>query len=237
MGTIDPSFGNALLDAITPDCRPLLQRHLELVELERSQMISDLSGPVDYLHFPTTALISLFVDMANGISAEVALIGNTGSVGVMALLCGARTPFRAVVDSSGLAYRIRRETLQDELPRCPELRQALMRYITVRMAEIAGVAVCNGRHSVAQRLCRALLIRLDRAPSQTLYLTHDMLAQVLGVHRPAVSEAAVRLKQAGAIDYRRGRLVILDRRKLLDTACECYDSIGDQMTLLQSQPR
>lgn len=231
---VNPAFsiGNTLLTSAEPETYARLAPHLELVTLKHRETIHGVTGPVSDLYFPTTALISLFVDMANGASAEVALIGNDGALGVMALICGTRAPFRVTVDTEGLAYRIKLELLRSELSRSRALRRACMCHLTARMAQIAGNAVCNGQHSVEQRLCRALLMRLDRVRDHSLFLTHEMMAQVLGVHRPAVTEAAAHLRDLGALTYQRGRVLVQDAEVLRVRACECYAAIKEQVERL-----
>src|SRR5688572_16609617 len=148
---MDPlPVGNKLLAAAEPETSARLASHLELVTLKHRETLHESTGPVHYIHFPTTALISVFVDTARGTSAEVALIGNDGALGVMALMCGVRAPFRATVDMGGFAYRIKIEVLQSEVNSSRALRRAFMCYVTGRMALIAGNAVCNGQHSVVQ---------------------------------------------------------------------------------------
>lgn len=223
--------GNHLLASAEPDVYARLAPHLDLVTLKHRETIS-IAGPVYDAHFPTTALISLFVDMANGASAEVTLVGNDGALGIWTMMCGTHAQFRATVDSEGFAYRIKLQLLRSELSRSRALRRACMCHLTARMAQVAGHAVCNGQHSVEQRLCRALLMRLDRVHDHSLFLTHEMMAQVLGVHRPAVTEAAAHLRELGAITYQRGHISVVDRTVLLERTCECYAAIKAQVERL-----
>jgi CRP-like cAMP-binding protein len=191
-------------------------------------------GPVSYVYFPTSALISTFADMASGASAEVALIGNDGALGVMAVLCGVPGPFRCIVDRGGHTYRIKHGVLHQQLNAGSRLQQVLIRYLMARMIQMAASSVCNGHHSVEQRLCRALLMRLDRMESDTLFMTHESAAEIMGVRRAGVTEAAAHLRSAGAIDYNRGRLSVLDRDILRERACECYAATRLQIERFES---
>jgi CRP-like cAMP-binding protein len=220
---------NRLLALLPPRQFARLATDLEDVELHAGDVLYDSAGPVSYVYFPTTALISTFSNMASGASAEVALIGNDGALGVMAVLCGVPGPFRCVVDRGGHTYRIKHAVLHRELTAGSPLQQVLIRYLMARMIQMAASSVCNGHHSVEQRLCRALLMRLERLESDTLFMTHESAAEILGVRRAGVTEAAAHLRSAGAIDYNRGRLSVLDREILKQRACECYESARLQM--------
>lgn len=228
-----PTITNKLLASVSHDTCLRLAPQLEPVFLKRGETLNEVIGRVNYVHFPTTALISAFVDMANGASAEVALIGNDGASGVMALLCGARAPFRVVVDTEGHAYRVKLDFLREKLTEDPALHRVMLRYLTARMVQMAGNVLCNGHHSVEQRLCRVLLMRLERAGDDTLFITQEMMANILGVRRPGVTKAAADLRRAGAIDYKRGHLMILDRQMLEACACECYAAIKEQIERLR----
>jgi CRP-like cAMP-binding protein len=209
-----------------------LEPHLERVQLKRGQTIYSQVGPVNYLYFPTTAIISIFSETPGGASAEVALIGNDGTLGILAVLCGARAPFRSAVDTSGDAYRITSNHVQNEVELAGSLQRVLMRHLTARMTLIAGNAVCNSQHSVEQRFCRALLMRLERSRSGALAVTHETMAHVLGTRRAGVTRAATDLKRARAITYTRGRLTILNSELLQQRACECYALLNSRIARL-----
>ena len=234
MDTVIPTMENRLLASIPADSRARLLPHLERVVFEHDQTLHEVNGRVDYVHFPCTALVSAFVDTANGATAEVALIGNEGAVGMMALICGARAPFRVVVDRPGDAYRIKTEVLRKEMTEDPALHQVMLRYLTVRMVQMAGNVVCNGHHSLAQRVCRALLMRLDKGGGDRLFITQEKMADILGVRRAGVTKAAAHLRRTGAITYRRGHLTVLDRKALETGACECHSAINQQIEFLST---
>ena len=228
------SNANRLLTAVSAESYARLEPHLELVQLKRGVTIYSQVGPVNHLYFPTTAIISIFGETPEGASAEVALIGNDGTLGIMAVLCGARAPFRAAVDTSGYAYRIAQNIVQTELTRAGSLQRVLMRHLTARMTLIAGNAVCNSQHSVEQRFCRALLMRRERSSGGPLAVTHETMAHVLGTRRAGVTRAAADLKRTGAIAYTRGRVTILDAARLQERACECYALLKSQIERLST---
>ena len=205
-----------------------LAPHLEIVELDRGHTLHQVVGPIKHVHFPTTAVISAFVDTATGACAEVALIGSEGGVGLMAALSGVRGNFRAVVDTSGKAYRLKVAAMRAALKTDTESHRVIMRYLTARTIQIAINAVCNAHHSVEQRLCRALLMRLDRARGDPIHVTQALLAEILGTRRTGVTKVASDLRRAGAIAYCRGRLVVVDRAMLQRRACGCELAIKAQ---------
>jgi CRP-like cAMP-binding protein len=237
MDIAPPPRANGILGSICDEAYAQLAPFLELSILETGDLLYDAVGPVEYVHFPTTALISAFLDTANGASGEVALIGSDGALGAMAALCGMRTPFRCVVDRGGHAYHISQSNLQQHLSAGSSLHQAMMRYVTVRTLQMATNSICNLHHSVEQRFCRALLMRLDRGNGDSLFVTHESLGNILGVRRSGVTEVAVRLRSAGAITYTRGRMAVLDRVILQECACECYEAMKTQIARLESSLR
>lgn len=227
-----PPVANALIASLSAEACLRLASQLQPVFLKRGDTLYEVAGPIPCVHFPTTALVSAFVDMPNGASAEVALVGNDGVVGVTTLMCGARLPFRTVIDTSGYAYRAPVIIVRNELTQGGSLQQVMMRYLHARMVLVSGSVVCNGHHSVEQRLCRALLMRLDRVGDSSLFVTQDMLAKILGVRRPAITKSAANLRRAGAIEYRRGRVIVVDLTRLQDLACDCYGAIREQIASL-----
>lgn len=228
--TISPSLpaSNALLAAVCSDTLGRLLPQLELVRLERGEILHEMCGPIRHAHFPSTALISAFVDTTGGASAEVALIGAEGGLGLMAALSGMRGNFRAVVDTPGEAYRLRLEALRDVLRSDAAAQITFMRYLTARTVQIAINAVCNAHHSLQQRLCRALLMRLDRSGGGAMHMTQALMADILGARRTGITKLASELRRAGAIEYFRGSLSVIDREVLKRHACGCDHMIKDR---------
>ena len=220
---------NKLLASIAEDTLRAVSPHLELIHVERGETLHDVAGPVRYLYFPATALISAFVDTSTGASAEVALIGDEGGLGIMMLLSGVRGNFRAVVDAPGKTYRVKLSAMRSALEMDVFSQCVLMRYLTARTVQIAVNAVCNAHHSVQQRLCRALLMRLEKSRgSETILVTQAMLADILGARRTGVTRVALELRRSRVIDYARGRVTVVDRAALERSACECEVAIRAQ---------
>jgi CRP-like cAMP-binding protein len=175
-----------------------------------------------HVYFPTTSIVSLLYVMLDGASAEIAVVGNEGVIGVALFMGGETMPNRAVVQSAGHAYRLKGHLLKQEFNRSGELQHLLLRYTQALLTQMAQTAVCNRHHSLDQQLCRWLLLSLDRLPSNELVMTQELIANMLGVRREGVTEAAGNLQKAGLITYRRGRITVLDRAGLEARACECY---------------
>ena len=175
-----------------------------------------------HVYFPTTGIVSLLYVMADGHSAEIALVGNEGVVGIALFMGGETTPSRAVVQSAGRAYRLGAPVLKDEFERGGALQHSLLRYTQALITQMSQTAVCNRHHSVDQQLCRWLLLSLDRLPSNKLEMTQELIANMLGVRREGVTEAAGKLQAAGLITYQRGHITVLDRSALEAHVCECY---------------
>jgi CRP-like cAMP-binding protein len=180
---------------------------------------------LDYVYFPTTAIVSLLYIMENGASEEIAMVGNEGIVGIALFMGGETMPNRAVVQSAGHAYRMRGQLLKQEFERAGVLQHLLLRYTLAVATQMAQTAVCNRHHSVDQQLCRWLLLSLDRLPSNELSITQELIANMLGVRRQGVTEAARKLQSAGLIHYKRGRITVLNRQGLEAQVCECYDVV------------
>ncbi len=174
------------------------------------------------MHFPTDCIVSLLYVMKDGASAEIAVVGHEGLVGVALFMGGESTPSRAVVQSAGSAYRLPSKVLKKEFEQSHPLQHLLLRYTQVLITQMAQTAVCNRHHSVEQQLCRWLLLSLDRLPSNEVSMTQELLANMLGVRREGVTEAAGKLQTAGLIQYNRGHINVLDRKKLEERVCECY---------------
>lgn len=217
---------NVLLAEIPDASRRRLASGMELASLERGQPIFRRAGPIDHVYFPLTAVISMMGETPGGAAAEVAVVGRDGALGLVALMCGARAPFRALVDVSGSAYRIPATALRAELARVQAVQAAFLKYLTARMTTIAGHALCNGQHSIEQRFCRALLLRLERSPTNTFTLTHEAMAYALGTERAGVTRTALDLKRLGAITYEHGLVTVLDPSLVEQHACKCLDTLS-----------
>ena len=208
----------ALPDAEWQRWRP----QLELTALPLGQVLYESGTTLKHVYFPTAAIISLLCVMENGASAEISVVGNEGLVGISLFMGGESTPSRAVVQSAGHGFRLRAQFVKDEVVRASPMLYVLLRYTQAMIAQVAQTAACNRYHSIDQQLCRRLLLGLDRLPSDELLVTQELLARLLGVRRESVTAAALKLQQAGLIKYSRGRIDVLDRRKLEQRTCECY---------------
>ncbi len=220
-----PPRANRLLAAL-PDAEwRRIEPNLKPVELPLGEAVYESGARLDYVYFPTTAIVSLLYVMANGASAEIAIVGNDGVVGIALFMGGESTPSRAVVQSEGWAYRMRGPLLKEEFTRGGEMQHVLLRYTQVLITQMAQTAVCNRHHSIDQQLCRWLLLSLDRIESDELTMTQELIANMLGVRREGVTDAAGKLQDAGLIRYRRGRITVLDRAGLESRCCECYEVV------------
>ena len=213
---------NLLLDALGPEARGRVFPELELVAMPLGQVIYESGGELEYVIFPTTSIVSLLYVMETGASAEIAITGNDGLVGISLFMGGQTTPSRAVVQSAGHGYRMSSVMLKREFARGGDLQHIALSYTQALITQMAQTAVCNRHHSVDQQLCRWLLLSLDRLPSNRLSMTHELIANMLGVRRGGVTEAAGKLQAEGIIQYSRGEITVLDRPKLEARVCECY---------------
>lgn len=223
---------NHLLAALPADAYERLRPHLRPVRLELGEVLCDAGGPLDDAVFPTTAIVSLLGSLRNGASAEIAIIGNDGLVGVALFMGGDTMPNRAVVQSGGAGYRLDAAALKSEFGRGGAFHDLLLRYTQALLTQMSQTAVCNRHHSVVQQLCRWLLLSLDRLPDNQLVMTQELIASMLGVRREGVTEAAGKLQRAGSIEYRRGHITIKDRAALEARACECYGVVRAEVTRL-----
>ncbi len=196
--------------------------HLEDVELSLGQVLYESGGTLSHVYFPTTAIVSLLYVMANGASAEIAVVGNEGIVGISLFMGGESTPSRAVVQSAGRGLRLKAQILKDEFNQAGPVLHLLLRYTQALITQMAQTAVCNRHHSLDQQLCRWLLLSLDRLQGDELVMTQELIANMLGVRREGVTEGALKLQQGGLIRYARGRITVLDRGGLEKRTCECY---------------
>lgn len=213
---------NRILAALGTNDFARLQDDLELVHLGLGQVLCGSGDNFGCVYFPVTSIVSLIFTTRNGSSAELAITGNDGLVGIPLVLGGATTTHRVVVQSAGTAYRLKMEIIRWELDQGGELQRLALRYTQALMTQMAQSVVCNRHHSVDQQLCRWLLLSLDRLPGNQLNMTQELIANMLGVRREAVTEAAGKLQAAGLISYSRGRINIIDRIGLEARACECY---------------
>ncbi len=195
---------------------------LEAVELPLGRVLYESGVALTHIYFPTTAIISLLYVMEDGASAEIAVVGREGLVGVSLFMGGESTPSRAVVQSAGIGFRLRAAALKDEFSRSSPVLHLLLRYTQALITQMAQTAVCNRHHTLDQQLCRWLLLSLDRLSSNELVMTQELIANMLGVRREGVTEAALKLQKAGLISYARGRITALDRTGLEARSCECY---------------
>jgi CRP-like cAMP-binding protein len=213
---------NHLLAALPAAELLRLSPHLERVPLPLGAVIYESGGEQDYVYFPASGIVSLLYVMNDGSSAEIAVVGNEGMVGIALFMGGETTPSRAVVQSSGSAYRLAAAAIKAEFARGAALQHLLLRYTQSLITQMTQTAVCNRHHVLEQQLCRWLLLSLDRLPSSQLVMTQQLIANMLGVRREGVTEAAGRLQADGLINYSRGRINVLDRAKLEERVCECY---------------
>lgn len=217
----DPRL-NQLLAALPATEFARWKRHLEPVQLRQGQVLCEASDTPAHAHFPTTAVVSLMTLTQDGDSAEFAVVGNDGVVGISLFMGGNATPSRAVVQHAGQAWRLRAQAVKDEAGRAGPVLQTLLHYTRALIAQVAQTAMCNRYHSIDQQLCRRLLLGLDRVSSGDLPMTQELVASLLGVRREGITAAALKLQHAGAIRYSRGHIVVLDRHRLEQGSCECY---------------
>ena len=223
---------NRLLGALPNDEYERLIPRLQEVSFSLGEVVYEFGGRLDYVFFPTTSIVSLLYTMENGSSAEMGLTGNDGVVGIALFMGGGTMPNRAVVQSAGGAVKMKAKDLQDEFALGGKFQYLLLRYTQALITQISQTAVCNRLHSVEQQLCRWLLLSHDRVKSDELIMTQELIADMLGVRREGVTVAAGRLQDDGAISYVRGHIKILDRKKLEETACECYRVVKDEFDRL-----
>lgn len=213
---------NRLLAALSGEAQERLFTHMEWVELPLGKVIYESGDTMLHVYFPTDSIISLLYVLENGASAEISVVGNEGLVGISLFMGGESTPSRAIVQSGGHAYRLPSQRLKDEFNRHGDLMMLMLRYTQALITQMSQTAVCNRHHSIDQQLCRWLLLSLDRLPSNELTMTQELIANMLGVRREGVTEAAGKLQRQSVIEYSRGHITVLDRHKLEQLSCECY---------------
>ena len=217
--------GNQLLDALPETEWLRWQPQLELVDLPLGMVLYESGSTMGHVYFPTSAIVSLLYVLENGASAEIAVVGHEGVVGIAIFMGGGSTPSRAVVQSAGKGFRLRAGAMKDEFGRSSPVMHLLLRYTQALITQMTQTAVCNRHHSLDQQLCRWLLLSLDRLPGDNLVMTQELIANMLGVRREGVTEAALNLQKAGLIRYARGHIQVLDRLGLEQRTCECYQVV------------
>ena len=227
---------NYLLAAFSSAERERLFPHLELVAMPLGKVLYESGDVLRHVYFPTNCIVSLLYVLADGASAEISVVGNEGMIGIALFMGGETTPSRAIVQSAGCAYRLVAQQLKDEFHRNGEVQLLLLRYTQALITQMAQTAVCNRHHSVDQQLCRWLLLSLDRLSSNQLVMTQELIANMLGVRREGVTEAAGKLDRLGVIRYARGRITVLDRPKLEELSCECYAVVKKESDRLLPRP-
>src|SRR6202790_4847791 len=227
---------NHLLAALSSGDYARLASHLELVPMKLGEVLYESGVELRYVYFPTTSILSLLYVMQDGASAEIAIVGNEGILGISLFMGGETTPSRAVVQSAGHAFRLKAELLKNEFGRFGPTMHLLLRYTQALITQMAQTAVCNRHHSVDQQLCRWLLLSLDRLQTNELSMTQELIANMLGVRREGVTEAAGKLQKLGVIEYGRGKITVLDRPMLEQLCCECYAVVKKETDRLLPQP-
>jgi CRP-like cAMP-binding protein len=213
---------NHLLAALSPEVQRRLFPYMEIFPLPLGKVLYESGTLLRHVYFPTDAIVSLLYVMEDGASAEISVVGNEGLIGVALFMGGDTTPSRAIVQSAGTAFRLPGQRLKDEFLLQSELLVLMLRYTQALITQMAQTAVCNRHHSVDQQLCRWLLLSLDRLPDNKLTMTQELIANMLGVRREGVTEAAGKLQKMGVIKYSRGQITVLDRPRLEQLSCECY---------------
>ncbi|MDE2371176.1 MAG: Crp/Fnr family transcriptional regulator [Burkholderiales bacterium] len=213
---------NHLLAALPPDEWARWQAHLELVDLPLGTVIYESGRVLGHVYFPADAIVSLLYVMENGASAEIAVVGNEGVVGISLFMGGGSTPSRAVVQSAGKGWRFAANRIKEEFNRSGPVMHLMLRYTQALITQMAQTAVCNRHHTLDQQLCRWLLLSLDRLQGNELHMTQELIANMLGVRREGVTESALQLQSQGLIRYSRGHIQVLDRPGLERRTCECY---------------
>ena len=234
MAKLHVPLQNHLLAALPSPESERLAPHLELVRMPLGQVLYESGGHLPHVYFPTTSIVSLLYVLETGASAEIAVVGNEGILGISLFMGGETTPSRAVVQTAGHGYRLTAEIIKREFQRAGPVMTLLLRYTQALITQMTQTAVCNRHHSLDQQLCRWLLLRLDRLSTFELTTTQELIANMLGVRREGVTEAAGKLQRAGIIRYSRGRITVLDREGLELKVCECYAVVKKEFDRLLS---
>jgi len=216
---------NYLFHSIPPVEWEKLLPHIEAIDLPLGKVLYEPGSKMSHVYFPSTAIVSLLYALENGSSAEIAVVGNEGVVGIAIFMGGESTSSRAVVQSAGKGYRIKSTIILEEFNRSGAVMHLLLRYTQALITQMSQTAVCNRHHTLDQQFCRWLLLSLDRLTSDELVMTQELIANMLGVRREGVTEAALKVQKAGLIKYTRGHITILDRVGLEKRTCECYNVV------------
>ncbi|HUR39537.1 MAG TPA: Crp/Fnr family transcriptional regulator [Verrucomicrobiae bacterium] len=227
---------NQILKVMPRDVQQRLFPFIELVSLPLGKVLYESGDTMRHVFFPTTSIVSLLYVMESGASGEISVVGNEGVVGVSLFMGGESTPSRALVQSAGHAYRIPAQRIKDEFALHGALLVHMLRYTQSLITQMSQTAVCNRHHNIDQQLCRWLLLSLDRLNSNQLVMTQELIANMLGVRREGVTDAARKLQKLGVIDYYRGRITVLDRPRLEMLSCECYAVVKKETDRLSALP-
>ncbi|AMP13591.1 cyclic nucleotide-binding domain protein [Collimonas pratensis] len=228
---------NHILASLPGEDFKRLQPHLEFVAMPFGMTVCEADSPIRHIYFVTSCIVSLLHDMKDGSSAETAVIGNEGVLGITLFMGGGKSLNRATVKSAGYGFRLKASILLEEFARGGALQQQLLRYTQALITQMSQTAVCNRHHSVPQQLCRSLLLTLDRLPDNEISVTQSAIAAMLGVRRESVAEAAGKLQEEGLIQYARGHLTVLDRDGLEARACECYHDLKHECHAMQPEQK
>src|SRR5271167_4369367 len=228
---------NHLLAALPAAAFERLAPHLELIPMKLADVLYEPGVRLRHVYFPTTSIVSLLYVMEDGASAEIAIVGNEGILGISLFMGGDSTPSSAVVQTAGHGFRLKAELLKNEFGRFGPTMHLLLRYTQALITQMAQTAACNRHHSILQQLCRWLLLTLDRLPSQELIVTQELIAGALGVRRESITEAAAKLQRAGIVRFRRGHVTVLERTGLEAGTCECYGVVKKEFGRLLSDVR
>lgn len=228
---------NHLLAALSQEECDRIYPHLKLVPMPLGKVLYESGDVLQHVYFPADCIVSLLYVLEDGASAEISVVGNEGMIGIALFMGGETTPNRAVVQSAGYAYRLLGPLLKEEFHRSGDMQLLLLRYTQALITQMAQTAVCNRHHSVDQQLCRWLLLSLDRLTGNELTMTQELIANMLGVRREGVTEAAGKLQKQGVIHYSRGKITVLDRLQLETLCCECYSVVRKETDRLRAVPR
>ena len=227
---------NHLLSMMNENEWNQIEPDMEEVDFSLNQVLCESGKTPAYLYFPTTAVVSLLYMTESGGSSEVAVVGNDGAVGMSLFFSGSNSPNQALVQSAGKGYRMRAQAAKNAIERDGALLNILLRYSQAMITQVTQTAVCNRHHTIYQNLCRRLLLSLDRLPSNQIAITQEMLAGMLGVRRESVTDAALKLQNAGIISYKRGLITVLNRKEMENRSCECYKTTINEQMRLHSMP-
>lgn len=225
---------NKLLAALPAQTKENVFPHMKLVALPLGKILYESGDALQNVYFPTDSIVSLLYVMESGASAEISVVGNEGIIGIAVFMGGKSTPSRAVVQSAGSAFSLSAQRLRNEFDGFADMRMLMLRYTQALITQMAQTAVCNRHHSIDQQLCRWLLLSLDRLRGNRLVMTQELIANMLGVRREGVTEAARKLQAFGVIEYQRGKITVLDRPRLEQLSCECYAVVKRETDRLQA---